>query len=96
MKFLHEVMNPEDVDFLAYCLCREYKFNFWLLLVGKGLNGKSIVLRLIEQFLEVTMFLVRHCIDFSKKDYLSATYFKRWQTSMLTSPTILFSIIPAS
>jgi P4 family phage/plasmid primase-like protien len=55
MKFLSGVMNPEDVDlfldFLAYCLYREYKYNFWLLLVGKGLNGKSILLRLIERFL---------------------------------------------
>jgi putative DNA primase/helicase len=48
-------MNHEDVDlfldFLAYCLYREYKFNFWMLLVGKGLNGKSILLTLIERFL---------------------------------------------
>ena len=55
MKFLYEVMNPEDVDlfldFFAYCLYREYKYNFWMLLVGKGLNGKSILLRLVERFL---------------------------------------------
>jgi P4 family phage/plasmid primase-like protien len=55
MKFLYEIMNPEDVDlfldFLAYCLYREYKYNYWMLLVGKGLNGKSILLTLIERFL---------------------------------------------
>jgi P4 family phage/plasmid primase-like protien len=55
MKFLYEIMNPEDVDlfldFLSYCLYREYKYNFWLLLVGKGLNGKSILLTLVERFL---------------------------------------------
>jgi phage/plasmid-associated DNA primase len=55
MKFLYEIMNPEDVDlfldFLAYCLYREYKYNFWMLLVGKGLNGKSILLTLVERFL---------------------------------------------
>jgi P4 family phage/plasmid primase-like protien len=55
MKFLYEIMNHEDVDllldFLAYCLYREYKYNFWMLLVGKGLNGKSILLTLVERFL---------------------------------------------
>ena len=55
MKFLYEIMGAEDVemllDFLAYCLWREYKFNFWLLLHGAGFNGKSILLNLIEAFL---------------------------------------------
>lgn len=55
MKFLYEIMCPEDVelflDFLAYCLWRQYKFNFWLLLHGTGFNGKSIPLSLIEAFL---------------------------------------------
>lgn len=55
MKFLHEIMCPEDVDltldYLAYCLWRQYKFNFWLLLHGAGFNGKSILLSLIEAFL---------------------------------------------
>ena len=55
MKFLYEIMNSEDVelflDFFAYCLYREYKYNYWMLLVGSGLNGKSILLRLVERFL---------------------------------------------
>lgn len=55
MRFLSEIMNPEDVDlfldFLAYCLYREYRYNYWMLLVGKGLNGKSILLTLVERFL---------------------------------------------
>jgi P4 family phage/plasmid primase-like protien len=55
IKFLYEIMGPEDVesilDYTAYCLWREYKFNFWLLLHGAGFNGKSILLSLIEAFL---------------------------------------------
>lgn len=55
MKFLHEIITPEDVelvlDFMAYCLWRSYKFNFWMLFNGAGLNGKSILLMLIERFL---------------------------------------------
>lgn len=55
MKFMYEIMCPGDVDltldYLAYCLWRQYKFNFWLLLHGAGFNGKSILLSLIEAFL---------------------------------------------
>lgn len=54
MKFLYEVMSPEDVefalDFMAYCLWREYKFNLWMLFHGAGYNGKSVLLMLIERF----------------------------------------------
>ena len=57
MKFLHDIMSDEDVelflDFLAYCLWREYKFNFWMLFNGAGLNGKSVLLSLLERFLGV-------------------------------------------
>jgi putative DNA primase/helicase len=55
IKFLYEVVTPEDVetilDFMAYCLWRAYRFNFWLLFHGAGFNGKSILLTLIERFL---------------------------------------------
>jgi putative DNA primase/helicase len=55
MKFLNSVMDPEDVDllldFIAYCLWRDYRQNFWLLLHGAGSNGKSTLLRLIQHFL---------------------------------------------
>jgi P4 family phage/plasmid primase-like protien len=58
MKFLYEIITPEDVelvlDFMAYCLWRTYKFNFWMLFNGAGLNGKSILLMLIERFLGKT------------------------------------------
>jgi putative DNA primase/helicase len=55
IKFLYEIMTPDDVglilDFMAYCLWRSYKFNFWMLFNGAGLNGKSVLLMLIERFL---------------------------------------------
>jgi putative DNA primase/helicase len=55
MKFLHDIVQPEDVelllDFIAYCLWRDYKFAIWLLIVGYGQNGKSVLLNLIEIFL---------------------------------------------
>jgi putative DNA primase/helicase len=55
VKFLYDIMEPPDVDlfldFLAYCLWREYKYNYWLMLHGAGFNGKSILLQLIERFL---------------------------------------------
>lgn len=54
MKFLYEIMPSEDVeivlDFLAYCLWREYKFNVWMLFNGAGQNGKSTLINLIEKF----------------------------------------------
>jgi P4 family phage/plasmid primase-like protien len=55
MKFLQDIMGVEDLDrfldFLAYCLWREYKYGHWLLLHGAGFNGKSILLQLIERFI---------------------------------------------
>jgi hypothetical protein len=55
MKFLNEVMAPEDVeivlDFIAYCLWREYKFHKWILFNGAGQNGKSTFLTVIGRFL---------------------------------------------
>jgi P4 family phage/plasmid primase-like protien len=54
-KFLNDIMSPRDVnqflDFLAYCLWRDYPHNYWMLLHGAGFNGKSILLNLIERFL---------------------------------------------
>lgn len=50
-KFLNDLFFPEDVekvfDFLAYCLWRDYGLNFWLLLNGGGLNGKSLLFNII-------------------------------------------------
>ncbi len=55
MKFLNEIMSASDVeivlDFLAYCLWRNYNFNVWMLFNGAGQNGKSTLLNLIERFL---------------------------------------------
>jgi putative DNA primase/helicase len=72
IKFLNEIMSPEDVeiflDYLAYCLWREYKFNFWLLLHGAGFNGKSILFKLIEAFLGKENVSVRHWTDYYIND----------------------------
>ena len=55
IKFLHDIVEPDDVelllDFMAYCLWRDYKYANWLLLDGYGQNGKSVFLNLIERFL---------------------------------------------
>ena len=46
MRFLYDVMAPEDVetflDFAAYCLWRDYPFHKWLYLNGSGRNGKGV------------------------------------------------------
>ena len=55
MHFLNGIMSASDVeivlDFLAYCLWRNYNFNVWMLFNGAGQNGKSTLLNLIEKFL---------------------------------------------
>jgi putative DNA primase/helicase len=57
MKFLKEIVSAEDaeiiLDFMAYCLWREYKFNNWILLNGAGQNGKTTLLNLIARFLGI-------------------------------------------
>jgi hypothetical protein len=59
MKFLYDIMESEDVevvlDFIAYCLWRQYKFHIWILLNGAGQNGKSM---------EIKMFQVKVFRDF--------------------------------
>jgi P4 family phage/plasmid primase-like protien len=53
-KFLHDVMSDKDVEqfleFMAYCLWRDYGENYWMLMHGAGFNGKSILLQLMERF----------------------------------------------
>ena len=55
LKFLHEVMAPDDVetvlDFIAYCLWRDFPFHKWLLFNGSGRNGKGVTTNLITAFL---------------------------------------------
>ena len=55
MKFLHEVISPEDVeivlDVIAYCLWRAFPFQHWILFNAQGDNGKGTLLRLIRRFL---------------------------------------------
>jgi putative DNA primase/helicase len=55
MKFLYEIMAPQDIeyilDFLSYCLWRDYQFQIFVILNGKGNNGKSTLLAFIKNFL---------------------------------------------
>ncbi len=55
MKFLYEVMSSDDVekflDFVAYCLWREYKHHKWLLFNGSGRNGKGVTTNLVTALL---------------------------------------------
>lgn len=55
MRFLYQVLySKKDVetilDFLAYCLWREYKFHKILILHGEGRNGKGTLCKLISSF----------------------------------------------
>jgi P4 family phage/plasmid primase-like protien len=56
MNFMYEVVSaPEDVqtilDFIAYCLWREFPFHKYILFNGGGRNGKGTMLRLIKRLL---------------------------------------------
>ena len=55
ISFLYDIVEAEDVefilDFVAYCLWRDYKYAIWNLCVGYGLNGKSVLFNLVERFL---------------------------------------------
>ncbi len=52
-KFLNDLFFPEDIekllDYLSYCLWRDYGQNFWVLLNGGGLNGKSLLFNIISE-----------------------------------------------
>ena len=54
-QFLYKIMPAKDVEislnFIAYCLWREYKFANFLLLNGEGNNGKGTFIKLIQAFL---------------------------------------------
>jgi putative DNA primase/helicase len=55
LKFMREVMAPEDVetvlDFMAYCLWRDFPFHRWLILNGSGRNGKGVTTNIITKLL---------------------------------------------
>ena len=55
LKFMNEVMAPEDVetvlDFIAYCLWRSFPFHRYVLFNGSGRNGKGVMLEIIKCFL---------------------------------------------
>lgn len=57
MQFFNEVMGPEEketlLDFMAYCLWREFPYHRWLLFNGSGRNGKGVTTNLITKLLGV-------------------------------------------
>jgi putative DNA primase/helicase len=57
MQFFNQVMGPDEIetvlDFIAYCLWREFPYHRWLLLNGSGRNGKGVTTNLISELLGV-------------------------------------------
>jgi P4 family phage/plasmid primase-like protien len=55
LKFFGQILKPKDVftviQLFGYCLYRTTKYEKAVLLIGKGANGKSTLLRLLETFL---------------------------------------------
>ncbi len=56
LKFLGQVMKPKDVftalQIFGYCLYKSARFHKALMLVGKGRNGKTTFLKLLENALD--------------------------------------------
>src|SRR4051812_14671462 len=81
MRFLHEIMSDKDVeiiiDFLAYCLWRDYRFNTWILLNGKGNNGKSTLLKLLTQFLGWENMSSESLYRLVKNDFAPANLYQK-------------------
>src|SRR5919197_5073264 len=52
LKFLGQVLHPQDVftamQIIGYCLYKTAKFEKAVMLVGPGLNGKGVFLKIIE------------------------------------------------
>lgn len=76
LKFFSEIMEPEDVekmlDFIAYCLWRNYKFHNWILLNGAGLNGKSTLLNFMRRVLGEHNVSAESLQRILKRDFSSA------------------------
>lgn len=55
LQFLSEILRPRDIftfmQFIGYCLIKTSKYEKALILLGKGDNGKSVILKLIAAFL---------------------------------------------
>jgi putative DNA primase/helicase len=55
MDFLAQVLRPCDIftfiQFIGYCLIKSSKYEKSLILLGKGDNGKTVLLKLVEIFL---------------------------------------------
>jgi|Deesub1362A_J573_1020465.scaffolds.fasta_scaffold01902_8 putative DNA primase/helicase len=54
-KFLSEVLHPDDIpvieEFFGFCLWRKYFIHKAFMLVGEGSNGKTTLIKLLENFL---------------------------------------------
>lgn len=54
-KFISEVLEPKRVpviyEFLGYCMIPDTRLEYSLMLIGKGANGKSVMLSLFGEFL---------------------------------------------
>lgn len=54
-KFLSEILQPKDIpvieELFGYCLLKDQPYQRAFLFIGKGENGKSVLLELIRQFL---------------------------------------------
>lgn len=52
LKFLGEVLHPQDVftamQVIGYCLYKSAEYEKAVMLVGPGLNGKGVFIKLIE------------------------------------------------
>ncbi len=57
MKFMYQVVAAEDVetvlDFMAYCLWRDFPFHKYLLFNGSGRNGKGVMIALFKKLLGI-------------------------------------------
>lgn len=71
--FLHDIVEPRDVDTLyrliAHTIYKEYAAEKAAMLVGGGQNGKSVFLDLIERFLGETNVAHRALQDFDDNQF---------------------------
>ena len=55
LKVVNDIVRDEDVDLIqemfGYCIFRDYPFNKAFMLLGKGSNGKSTLLNILQEFL---------------------------------------------
>jgi len=54
LKFIESIVKKDDItllqEFLGFTLCKNYKFQKFLVFEGRGSNGKSVFLKLLRHF----------------------------------------------